>query len=62
MRGDYFTWEQIQSWDQTKFLRASAVLDTSEEVVNTEITASGGPLNDGVEPTDITDTDHEWGD
>lgn len=55
MRGDYFTWDQIQSWDQTKFLRSVSILDAAEAPVTTETTVSGGLLDDGVHAVDLND-------
>jgi hypothetical protein len=45
-------------------LQAVVIVGAAGEVTpeGTDGSVSGGPLDDGVEPTDITDTDHEWGD
>ena len=55
------SWEQIQSWDQTKFLRSMPFLDSSEAEIETEVTVSGGTLTKDVFPTDINSDDY-WGD
>jgi hypothetical protein len=62
-QGSQFEWPQIQSWDQSKFLRDIAVLDTDEESVAVEdAPVTGGALDDGVYPTDIEDDYYAWDD
>lgn len=60
----FFEWEQIVSWDQTKFLREVSILDatSSPEEVTTETTVGGGALDDGVQAQDIDSDDFNWGD
>lgn len=65
MQGDYFTWDQIKSWDWTKRLEDVVIVTASTGEVTPEGdegSVSGGDLDDGVHPTVLNDTDASYGD